>query len=96
MDSVEELKREIARLRALLEASQREVYANIQEKADLFRDPVIGPILQLRAEVEARKAHEQELLDALAETQEEMAALKATDDFMLDELEEQVAVLSGK
>ena len=89
---VDSLQQEVIRLRALLEASQREVHENIREKAKLFRDPLIGPILKLRSEVEGRKAHEADLLSALEETKGELATVERTYGGLLDELEFKVAL----
>ncbi len=93
---VDSLQKEIIRLKALLESSQNENYEHIRERARLFNDPLIGPILKLRREVEGRKAAEADLLAALAETKEELQIVKRTDGSLMDELEEQVAALSGK
>ena len=95
MDAVQEvvqLRAEITRLKNLLECSQRENYRNIEEKAEFLRDPVIGPILKLRSEVEGRKAHEADLLSALEETKGEMASVERTYGGLLDELEFKVAL----
>lgn len=89
---VDSLQQEVIRLKALLEASQREVHENIREKAKLFQDPVIGPILNLRRENEGRKAHEADLLSALEETKGEMATVERTYGALLDELEFKVAL----
>jgi len=73
MDS---LQQENIRLKALLEASQREVYGFIEERAGYFGDPVVGEILRLRREVKGRAAHEADLLLALEEYKEKLTNIR--------------------
>ena len=93
---VDSLQQEVIRLRALLEASQREVHENIREKAEFLRDPLVGPILKFRREVEGRKAHEADLLAALSEVREEMSIGERTYNGLLDEAEAELADLKSK
>ena len=91
METIENLKVEVTRLRGLLETSQREIHEMIREKASLFQDPLVGPILKLRKEVEGLRAHETDLLSALGETKGEMATVERTYGGLLDELDFKVA-----
>jgi hypothetical protein len=77
-----DLQKENIRLKALLLASQNEVYRGIEEKARLWqphRD-------------ESRKLHEQDLCLAISELKEELEITERTDEALIGELEERVRI----
>ena len=91
--TLEGLKGELERFRTLWE---QECASHMAFHEEIYKDAVLGEILRLRREVKGRIAHEKDLLSALAETQEQMAILQRTSDGLLDEPEEEVAVLKSK
>jgi hypothetical protein len=96
MESVQELKAEIARLRNLLEASQREVHASIIEKAEFLRAEERVAIITPRGEIERREVYEADLRLALEETKEELTIVERTYNALLGEAEAELADLKSK
>lgn len=78
------LKKEVERLKKLVEESNSR---ELEFRREMNNDPIVGEILRLRREVESRKAFEADLLTGAKEIEEELAALRETDNALLDEAE---------